>query len=213
MCIQYLFSCSYEEAKALAQQLKNTGMVKVLGFLDEFASHSEKIWEDKCVLGTPIQYSRICQREGANLVVLVPDATSWETQREILSHAFSQSDVDVRIAPGFSELYLTSMKVIFKGNVPLLEFKPGYITGTDSVLKAGMDYIIGGLLLVLTGPLILFFSLLLRFEGGSPVIQSYEVFGKNRHPFRTFKFRTGVEGPTSYRSFQSNGEGKYIRKQ
>jgi len=195
-----------EEAKSIAEQLEKTGMVDVLGFLDEFSSQGERIWKDRCVLGPPTQFREIAENRNANLVILVSEAISWETQREVLGSAFDNKDLEIQVAPGFSELYLTSMRVRFKGNIPLLRFRPGYITGLDAIQKIGMDYIIGFLLLILTSPLILVFSLILWLQGEKNIIQKFEVLGKNGRRFYTYKLGTGTNGPTSYRSFHNDIE-------
>ncbi|MBN2372466.1 sugar transferase [bacterium] len=195
-----------EEAKAIAEQIDNKGMVDVVGFLDEFSFQGEKVWNEKTILGPPTRYIEISKREGANLVILVPDAISWESQREILGNASNQKDVEIQIAPGFSELYLTSMRVCFKGNVPLLRFYPGYITGLDALQKMVMDYTLGVLFLVLAVPVILLSSMILFLEGKKPVIKGFKVLGKNGEVFETYKFRTGADVPTSYRSFRNRAK-------
>ena len=195
-----------EEAKAIAEQLENTGMVDIIGFLDEFSSNGETIWKDRCILGPPTQYREIAEDERVNLIILVSEAISWETQREVLGNAFEKKDLEIQIAPGFSELYLTAMRVSFKGNVPLLRFRPGYITGLDAMQKIGMDYILGGILLILTVPVMLIFSLILWFQGERPVIKRFEVLGKDGRTFHTYKFGTGMDRPTSYRSFHKRDQ-------
>ena len=136
------------------------------------------------------------------LVVLVPDAVGWETQREVLKKAASQRDIEVQIAPGFNELYSVSMRVIFKGDVPLLQFRPGYANGLDAILKTAMDYTLGTLILLAMGPVILVLGLMLWLQGTKPIIESFEVLGKNGRTFRTLKFQSGLNGPTGHRSFR-----------
>lgn len=191
-----------EEARATAERLERTGMVEVAGFLDEFSPCGEEVWSEKVVLGPPYLYREICQRENAILVVLCPDATSWETQREVLRQAAVCRDIEVQIAPGFNELYSAAMRVSFKGNVPLLRFRPGYVNGLDAALKACMDYGLGLFLLVLTAPVMAIFILLLWTQGVRPVFKSFNVLGKNSRPIRIYKFGTGMDVPTSYRSFR-----------
>lgn len=193
-------------ARALAEQLEQSGMAKIVGFLDEFTHQGETVWKDRCVLGSPSMYCDIAQREGVGLVILVPEATSWETQREVLRHAFSHHEVEVQIAPGFNELYLASMRISFKGNVSLLRFSPGYITGLDAILKVVMDYTLGLGLLVITAPAMIIFSLILLIQKTRPVMVGFEVLGKNARPFRMYKFGTGINVPTNYRSFHKRGK-------
>ena len=195
-----------EEAKAIAERLKKSRMGEVIGFLDEFSPQNEEVWDGKRVLGPPSQYVEIAKKHGVQLVVLVPEAIGWETQREILRQAAGQKDIEVQIAPGFNELYSVSMRVSFRGNVPLLQFKPGYANGLDAALKKAMDYTVGVLILLLIAPVILTLSLLLWIQGKSPVIEGFEIQGRNGRVFRTLKFRSNLVGATGYRSFRRQGE-------
>ncbi len=189
-----------EESKAIAQRLELGGLVEVVGFLDDFSPRGGEVWKNKVVLGPSRSYRDIAHETGANLAVLVPDANSWESQRDVLGQAAVHNDVELQIAPGLSDFHLVSMKVSFQGNVPLLRFRPGYITGLDSVLKYLMDLLTGLVLLVISAPTMVVLGVLLWFEGGWPVIESINVMGKNGRPFHTHKFRTGMA--LSYRSFR-----------
>ena len=197
-----LFLGANEEAKAIAKRLQQNKMVEVVGFLDEFSPQNEEVWNRKRILGPPSQYIEIAHNQGVTLVVLVPDAVGWETQREVLKKAASQRDIEVQIAPGFNELYSVSMRVIFKGDVPLLQFRPGYANGLDAILKTAMDYTLGTLILLAMGPVILVLGLMLWLQGTKPIIESFEVLGKNGRTFRTLKFQSGLNGPTGHRSFR-----------
>ena len=84
----------------------------------------------------------------------------------------------------------------------LLRFRPGYVNGLDTALKACMDYTMGLFLLVLTAPLIMILALLLWVQGVKPIIRGFDVLGRNSRPTRIYKFGTGVDVPTSYRSFR-----------
>jgi len=191
-----------EEAKIIAERLKKSRMGEVIGFLDEFSPQNEEVWDGKRVLGPPSQYVEIAKKHGVQLVVLVPEAIGWETQREILRQAAGQKYIEVQIAPGFNELYSVSMRVSFRGNVPLLQFRPGYANGLDAALKKAMDYTLGVLILLLIAPVILALGLLLWIQGKSSVIEGFEVLGRHGRVFRALKFRSNLVGATGYRSFR-----------
>jgi len=76
-----------------------------------------------------------------------------------------------------------------------------------------MDYVLGALLIIATGPLFLIISLILWLQGTSPIIDRYQVAGKSNRAFRMYKFRTGMDSATNYSSFKSKikqkaGSGK-----
>lgn len=58
------------------------------------------------------------------------------------------------------------------------------------IIKQVIDYTFGGLLLVFTIPLMLFFSILIRLESPGPVFFQQERLGKGQKKFNVIKFRT-----------------------
>ena len=191
-----------EESKSVAEKLEQSGLVTVLGFMDDFSPQGTVVWEDREVLGPPSRYPEAALRHGANLVVIVPDAVSWEAKQDIMAVAGDRNGVEVQLAPGLSDLQLFSMRVGFKGNVPLLRFRAGYMSGFDRMLKLVTDYALGGLLLILFSPVMLIVSFMILIRRGWPVYDSFDVLGKGGEHFFTYKFRTRIEKPTLYRSFR-----------
>lgn len=190
-----------EEARGIADRLTKTGLVEVVGFLDDFGSPGDEIWNGRCVLGAPRHFEQIAARQQAGLAILMPDAIGWEAKREVLSRVSGSHGVEVQVAPGFSDMHLFSMRVGFKGDVPLLRFRAGYIAGFDAVMKSAVDYFLAVLFLIVHTPLMLILSAALLATGGRPVIEGNEVLGVNGGSFRTFKFRTRLQTSDKYRTF------------
>ena len=191
-----------EESRAIAERLENFGLVKVIGFLDDFTPRGSKVWNDKTVLGPPSHYTKIAQREGATLAIVLLDAISWETKKEVFQEASKKGKIEIQIAPGVGELHLMAMDVIFRGNVPLLRFHLGYITGMDAILKLGMDYLLGLILLIMLSPIMFGLGMILLAKGIWPIIDRIEVLGENGRMFYTYKFRTGFSDSLIYRNFR-----------
>jgi lipopolysaccharide/colanic/teichoic acid biosynthesis glycosyltransferase len=186
----------------VAERLEDTGMAEVVGFLDDFSPNGMEVYGGKRVLGPPSHYREIAKEVGASLAIMIPDANSWETRREVLSTASTDRSLELQIAPGLSDLHLASMQVGFRGNMPLLRFKPGYVTGLDAILKFAMDYAFGIFFLVLTLPTMIAISLVLLVSGGWPIFETFKTMGKNGRVFLSYKFRTGLI-PRHFRSLRS----------
>lgn len=190
----------------IAQRLEQTGMVKVVGFLDDYSPLGTEIMLGRKVLGPARAYKRIAAQTGANLVILIPHAVSWEAKSEILRPSSGPVEPELQIASEAGDLNLMSMRVSFRGGVPLLRFQSGYAEGLDSIFKIALDYVLCLALLVLTAPVMLVITAVLLVQGGGPVIERVRIWGKNGKAFVTYKFRTGAASATVYRSFRKTGQ-------
>lgn len=192
-----------EESRTIAEGLEQSGAVRVLGFLDDFTPLGTVVWNGREVLGRPSRFQQVADEHNANLAVIVGDSVSWESKRDILGSSGDTNGVAVVLAPGMSDLQIFSMRVGFKGNVPLLRFRSGYMSGFNKILKQVTDYAVGGFLLILLSPVMLVVSALILLRTGWPVYDRFEVLGKGGKRFFTYKFKTGITRATLYRSFRS----------
>jgi len=180
-----------EEARMIALKLIDTGLMEVVGFLDEFNPVGEEVVKKITVKGSPQNYERIAHEEGATQMILVPDAVSWETSRDILAGVMKKNKLKVFVAPGFNELYSASLRISYAGYVPLLSFQPGYSSGLSGFVKASVDWFLGVLLFILSFPVTSFLSLWILVTQGWPVFEGHEVIGRYGQPFIGYRFRTG----------------------
>ena len=188
-----------EEVKTIAQTLKQTGRMEIVGFLDDFNPIGEKICEDIIVKGSPQDYERIAREENVSKLILVPGAVSWETYQEISFAATKRNGLDVFVVPRLSGFLSGNLRVSYVGYVPMLRFWPGYTSGLDKIIKSLIDLPLGLILFLFSLPMMLFFSVVLLLQRGRPIFESREVLGLNGRPFHTYRFRTGPDRGT--RSF------------
>lgn len=193
-----------EEAKSIAETLKETGRLEIVGFLDDFMPVGEKISGDITVKGSPEDYDRIARKEGVSKLILVPGAVSWETYRDISFEATKYQGLDVLVAPRLSGLFSGNLRVSYFGYVPMLRFQPGYGGGFDKFVKAFLDFSLGLTLFILSLPLMLLISLLLLLKKGRPIFICYSVLGVQGRPFSSYRFHT-MSDERNRRCFHDNG--------
>lgn len=180
-----------EEARMIALKLIDTRFMEVVGFLDEFNPVDEEVLEGITIKGSPQDYERIAHEEGATQMILVSDAVSWESCRDILGAPMKRNGLKIYAALGFNELYNASLRVSHVGYVPLLNFQPGYSSGFARFVKACVDWSSGALLFSLCFPATFFLGLWVFVSQGRYIFEGHEVIGRYGKPFTSYKFRTG----------------------
>lgn len=191
-----------EASKAIAQKLEMSGMVSVAGFLDDYSPSGSEVLPGKRVLGPSRLFREIAAREGANLAIVVPDSICWETRRDILRPGLDYSEPEIQIASEASDLGLMTMRMSFRGGVPLLRFQTGYISGMGALVKLVIDYALCICLIPVAAPMMLIIGFLLLIERRGSIIESTQVWGRGGSVFQTYKFRTGLATVNALRSFR-----------
>jgi lipopolysaccharide/colanic/teichoic acid biosynthesis glycosyltransferase len=194
-----------EEATAIARRLMETGRLEVVGFLDDFSPIGEEVLDGLTIKGSPENFQEIARKEGVTKLILVPEAVSWETTREIFSIASKGNSLTILVAPGLSELFSASLRVSYVGYVPFLRFRFGYASGLNRVFKGIIDWSLAFMLFLGTLPIILFCSAWIWFRRGRPIFKVQEVLGRFGKPIRLYKFPLPGDR-MAHRSFYSGAE-------
>lgn len=181
-----------DEAQSLVTQLAYwpTSGLQIMGFVDDSTPAGEPIMGSLRALGSIDQLDALIEEFGATEVII---ATSAVTRRDIVS-VFKQyglaPKVNLRLSTGLFEVITTGLSVKEMAHVPLVEVHKVRLTGVDRVLKLTLDYVVGGLTMLVAGPVMLAIALLLRLDSPGPVVFRRRVMGINGRQFDAFKFRT-----------------------
>jgi len=184
-----------DHGRAIAQQLhapQKQGL-RVLGFLDDYAAAEQ--WTDPersvesdvlfQVLGHPREASVLAKHLGADLLVVVPSALSWESQQLLtrlgqVSH--DEFELEVRLAPTNYDFSVYGVEAAPLAYVPLLRLHSARLSSLDAVLQAAVDRVVAGLLLVALLPAMAWSASIARLRGVRPVMQSHLVLGRGGRP-------------------------------
>lgn len=169
---------------------------ELLGFLDdEDARESGDIGRFK-LLGPIGALGRVLDSLHPDRVII---CLSWRNHglvEETLRRC-QQAHVPVQVVPNLFQVTRSQIKLESLNGVPLLSVQSLALTGWNTLLKRTLDII---LLLFLSLPSLAVgacVALAIFLESRGPVIYSQTRIGRNRQPFRVYKFRSMIQGAES----------------
>jgi lipopolysaccharide/colanic/teichoic acid biosynthesis glycosyltransferase len=139
-----------DRAVQFAQHLTETGY-NVLGFFDDYRSMGTLIGVgDWPVLGAAHELSH-AEDLGADEVIIVPSAVSWETRRASLGpHAGRR--FDVQILADREDALTGHIRVSQRAGVPVYAFHEMRLTGLEAAVKRAFDVTVACALVLCVGP-------------------------------------------------------------
>jgi len=183
-------------AVAVARQLNwpASAGARVVGFLDDYRPVGSHVADGMRVLGDPRAVREVVEEHRVSTIVVVPQAVSWESYRDLLELASGQDGVRMKLAPGLQHLVTTGAELTDSGFLPLISLQPLRITGVDALMKRTLDYLASLPLLALLAPFAALCWLASRVDGDGPLLVRQSVLGRQRERFAlvTFALPTGT---------------------
>lgn len=126
------------------------------------------------------------------LVIIAPGPSDTETAGFLIDEC-TRRDVPLAIAPSLGGVPVLGMEVeyYFSHDFALLLPKQNLQRPAARTLKRVFDIITASALMVFLAPLMIFYAVLIRLDGG-PAVFGHERVGMNGKPFQCLKFRTMV---------------------
>ncbi len=176
----------------VAQQLHNPRRHgrRVVGFLDDFQRMGTEVVPGLSVVGTPGDVLPRARELGADEVIIIGAALTWESQRT-LAELVTRPDfpLDARISPTFYDLLTTSAELSHVAYVPMLTLLRTRLSGLNAGAKRLLDMALSGVLLLGLVPFWAYWRVLSWRRGVSMLAQEqvlgfegrrFEVVGLNR---------------------------------
>jgi putative colanic acid biosynthesis UDP-glucose lipid carrier transferase len=119
-------------------------------------------------------------------------AVSWEG-KDLLERsleALNESVVDVNIIPDLHQYRLLNQGVVEWDGLPVINLSGTPMTGAERRIKAGLDRLGAGVLLVTLSPLLLLIAAAVKVSGRGPVLFRQTRHGMGGEIIRIFKFRS-----------------------
>ncbi|HEX9386505.1 MAG TPA: sugar transferase [Anaerolineales bacterium] len=184
-----------EEGRWLAEQLLHweTSGLHLIGFVDKKAPAAFPLFHHLVCLGSVDKLGEIIEQYRIGEVILASSAFST---RDYLLEIFRRygvtDEVKIRMSSGLYEILTTSLTVNEFAYVPLVYVNKVRLTGIDTIVKFGLDYVLATVSLILLSPFLAFISILVKISSPGPVIHKRLVMGLNGKQFHALKFRTMV---------------------
>jgi len=194
---------SGEAAVRLADYLRSyrEAPVSLCGVFDEGGSETARA--DSA--GTIDDLCELARTQKVDQIIFATPQISEERLGSML-HRMRSLPVDVRLSRDTLEYCLPQSTYEFCGIVPLLRLYDKPIAGWGSLAKRIEDQILAGILLLLTGPVLLLIAALVRLDSPGPAIFKQQRYGFNNRIITVWKFRTMYVDQTDV------GGGRQIEK-
>lgn len=164
---------------------------RCIGFVDDDPRRGHTDIGRFPALGEVGALSELLQRYPVDEVVIT---LPWSAQSKILElvEICRARHVRAHVAPSLLQINLRKLDVNDFGGIPMLSPRDAQdgIVGVDRVVKRGMDVVLGGILLLLSLPVIAIACLAIRLESPGPAIFTQLRAGKNGKPFKLYKLRS-----------------------
>jgi len=202
------------------QRNKTLGM-QVLGFihLNGKAGESEPLVNEKEILGELSEIGSVISNLEIQEVIVALEPERREDLVRVIS-SVDYPDISLKLLPDFFQLVngLNKTNQIF--GLPLVDVSPAPLSYHERFLKRMLDVIVSLVVLLLSIPLIIIISILIKTTSEGPVIYRQKRVGRNGRNFTMYKFRTMIDnaeaksGPTwaSDNDPRITNVGQWLRK-
>ncbi|MGH7158035.1 MAG: sugar transferase [Candidatus Saccharimonadales bacterium] len=126
----------------------------------------------------------------------------------ILNYA-QKNHISYRFVPGNTEVFVGKLEVeLFRSSVPVITVHQTAIFGWGRIVKRLFDIVVGGILLLIATPIMLFIALASKMSGSGTVFFRQYRLTRFNYRFKVFKFRTQYQkydGTTPEEAFAMMG--------
>jgi exopolysaccharide biosynthesis polyprenyl glycosylphosphotransferase len=176
-----------------------TAGLKLLGFIDDLVpmdttlscmtrqGHKDRL--EVAVLGRTWEIGEVIQQHRPHVVFVALADVPSECVDTLVASAQSSS-VEVRLVPGLGELRADQLELNDLAAVPFLRRSPFNPIHPMDPVKRLLDLMLSGALLVVTAPLLLIVSLLIRADSKGPALFRQIRIGRGGRSFEILKLRT-----------------------
>ncbi len=119
---------------------------------------------------------------------------SWQSieSRMYLYWKLRNAGVILHILPIELQAMEQRLELKMLGGIPILNFLPPTITGSDFRVKRYFDFCSSALFILFASPIYLLIALLIKFDSSGPIFYKQTRIGLHGKPFKVWKFRTMV---------------------
>jgi exopolysaccharide biosynthesis polyprenyl glycosylphosphotransferase len=180
-----------EEGLAIAEQLGNSSNagLQIVGFIDDTIQYETEPRTGLSVLGGAESIIDMVQKHSVHEVIIASTAVS-RLQLLSLVQTLNLANIPIRLSSGLYELLTTGVEVQDVGNVPLISINKVRLTGSDLILKRGLDLVGSAFGIMLFLPIMTIIAILIKLDSPGPIIYRRKVVGVGGKSFDAFKFRT-----------------------
>jgi len=185
----------------------------LLGFLDDDKEKQGRSYEGSPVLGRIYDVQHLVEEQRADEVWMALPV--WALDRiNMVIMELEKLPVRIKIIPDYFSLALVRAHAEVLDGIPIIGLRDPVIVGPARWIKRGFDLLIGGLLLVLSSPVMALTALLIRIDSPGPAFFKQERVGENGKLFGMYKFRTMVQDAEQHQAevLRETEDGEILHK-
>ncbi|MEO1433736.1 MAG: sugar transferase [Cyanobacteria bacterium J06633_8] len=151
-------------------------------------------WKDVNSISSSLRNLSTTIEEITSLGVAEVFVCSWQSieNRMYLYWKLRNAGVILHVLPIELEAVEQRLELKMLGGIPVLNFMPPAITGSDFWTKRYFDFCSSALFILLASPIYLLIALLIKLDSHGPVFYKQTRVGLHGKPFKVWKFRTMV---------------------
>ena len=180
-----------ELGRLIAEQLGLAGWagLNVIGFYDDDPAKHGTVVAGRPVLGSIDRLSGDSATIGVDQVWIALPLRAEARIRDILT-ALREHSLEVRLVPDIYGFHLLNHSLTDIAGLPVVTLTETPMSGINSIIKTGEDYVLATLVLACMAPLLLAIALGVKLSSPGPVLYRQERVTWKGERFAILKFRT-----------------------
>jgi exopolysaccharide biosynthesis polyprenyl glycosylphosphotransferase len=138
--------------------------------------------------------------------VIFVDEKKSPADLQKLARVCQEARIDWQFVPDLEHLGLSNLQTLVVAGMPVIGARGPALDGLNLCIKRLMDLFLGGLLLLLTAPIMLVVWMMIRLDSEGPAIITQPRLGRKGKIFNIYKFRT------MYHNSDDAAHRAYIRR-
>lgn len=163
----------------------------IIGFVEENPGPTMGTLPDNLKLGTYNEVTELVQKLNIETVLVTIPSTEHEKLFEMMKTSEGEN-VEFLMVPDFLEVITSSVRVQEIDGIPFLKIKSIPMNIWNRILKRAFDFSFAFTVMLITSPLFILLSLIVKFTSKGPVFYKQERLSMTGKKFDMIKFRSMV---------------------
>lgn len=163
----------------------------IVGYIEENPGPSQGSLPDNIKLGAYSDIVQLVQSMNIETVLVTIPSSQHDKLFELMKECEGEN-VEFLMVPDFLEVITSSVRVQEIDGVPFLKIKSIPMNIFNRILKRGFDFTFAAVIMLITSPLFIVLSILVKFSSKGPVFYKQERLSMTGKKFEMIKFRSMV---------------------
>jgi len=197
------------EVAGMVEDYHWTGL-HMVGFVDDNPQANTLTYPH---FGPIAQTVDIVQRHRINEIIFTLPRQAHVQMANLITDLESLK-VNIRAVPDFLDLVFLRSAVEDFGGMAMVTLREPVLDPFQRLVKRAFDLVVALILFILTLPVTLIITIIIKLDSPGPVIFTQQRMGENQQLFAMYKFRTMVHDAESKQTLvnKTNGDGTIIHK-